>query len=104
MVSLSFDTVHMCDDQNSAHVGPSSEAKMKGLRSTICSAGFKEGTRPCRSSAWGEENGICHADLQEVDNEIQGWVPAILARELAQFEIYHRDGIIPGERTGCHIL
>jgi hypothetical protein len=56
-----------------------------------------------RASAWGEDHGIDHASLRDIDEEIQRWVPAVLAQELEQFEIYHCDGILSDKRNSCQI-
>lgn len=104
MISLSFKTVHKCDNKIIEHVGPCSKAQSKGLKCTIRSPGFTEGTNSCLPSAWGDENAKSHATLQDTCEEIQERVSAALEQELAQFEIYHRDGMFPNDRYGCYIL
>lgn len=93
MDSLSFETGHVFDNKLSAHMDTCSEAKLKGMKSAIRSSGFEIRTGGCRASAWEEKHGINHASLQDIDEDIVRWVPAVLAQELKQFEIYHRDGI-----------
>ena len=77
------------------------------MRSSIRSAGFKQGTTPCCRSAWGEENEIDHAALEHIDDEIQRSVNIILPQELQIFDVHHQNGIFRGRKTEpslCRIL
>jgi hypothetical protein len=91
MISLSYSTVHECDDPK------------PNTANTIRSAGFQAGTISCRQSAWAEANNIDHATVEELDfKEIEKSAQGSLEEALAEFQVYHRDGFLPGER--CSIL
>jgi hypothetical protein len=90
MISLSYSTVHECDDPK------------PNTANTIRSAGFQAGTISCRQSAWAEANNIDHATVEELDLEIEKSAQGSLEEALAEFQVYHRDGFLPGER--CSIL
>jgi hypothetical protein len=91
MISLSYRTVHECDDAKPNTVN------------TIHSAGFQAGTIPCCRSVWAEANNIDHATVEELDLEIEKGAQDALEEALAEFQVYHRDGYIRGEIV-CSIL
>jgi hypothetical protein len=104
MISLSYGTVHACDIQDHMWHDPEENRKKLRLKSEICSSGFIEGTRRCAPSEWGEENGISHEELKNIDYLIGENVSKTLTPRLETFGRYHRDGIFINEPTGCVIV
>lgn len=72
--------------------------------STICSAGFKEDRRQCCHSVRAEEKGIHQEDSQDIDTEIENWVPSKLVEGLDVLRGREDPTFPDGRRQSCYIL
>ena len=90
MVSLSFKTVRRrCDEKLSSHLDACTKAKKRDSKYNI-PFWIRKGNEHISCKCLEEVHGVNRATLRDVDEKIGGWVPAISAQELQQFEVNQR--------------